>query len=76
MIDDNHNDDDDLQSDDDDSIVDLWQSYSSNGFGFLGKPSTEFMGWRVAAHYSQRTTVLGCRLLFPAFYPTQFASRG
>jgi hypothetical protein len=45
MIDDNH-DDDDLQSDDDDSIVDLWQSYSSNGFGFLGKLSTEFMGWR------------------------------
>jgi hypothetical protein len=26
--------------------VSEWQFYSSNGFGFLGKPTTEFMGWR------------------------------
>jgi hypothetical protein len=26
--------------------MDQWQLYTTNGFGFLGKPTTEFMGWR------------------------------
>jgi hypothetical protein len=42
--------DGDLQSNDHngdyDVIIEQWHAYSSNGFGFLGKPSTEFMGWR------------------------------
>ena len=26
--------------------MDQWQLYTTNGFGFLGKPTTELMGWR------------------------------
>jgi hypothetical protein len=26
--------------------IEQWQEYQSTGFGFHGKPSTEFMGWR------------------------------
>jgi hypothetical protein len=26
--------------------LEQWQSFLSGGFGFHGKPSTEFMGWR------------------------------
>jgi hypothetical protein len=34
------------QCNSDDTILEQWQSFLSGGFGFHGKPSTEFMGWR------------------------------
>jgi hypothetical protein len=37
----------------DDTIMEQWQQiFLSEGFGFHGKPSTEFMGWRRLTHFS------------------------
>jgi hypothetical protein len=30
----------------DDTIMEQWRLFLSDGFGFHGKPTTEFMGWR------------------------------
>jgi hypothetical protein len=35
-----------VECDADDTIIEQWRLFLSDGFGFHGKPSTEFMGWR------------------------------